>query len=87
MRSRLYGLSASGFSTLLEVQGGVCAICGVELKVNGAGSQHAACVDHDHSTGRVRGLLCRKCNVALGMLDEDIEKMKNMIDYVTKHKR
>ena len=60
------GLSVDDYMAMLESQGGVCAICklpdpqGIRLSV-----------DHDHVTERVRGLLCRNCNVALGLFKDD----------------
>jgi hypothetical protein len=59
---RKYGLTLEAFDALLASQGGGCAICGKPDADN---------VDHDHATGRVRGILCFKCNVAIGLVDED----------------
>ena len=53
-----YGLTAEQYEALLAHQGGVCAICGGERR-------YRLNVDHDHVTGRVRGLLCRRCNKLL----------------------
>ena len=41
-------------------------------------------IDHDHSTGQIRGVLCRKCNVALGFVDDNTQKLKNLIKYLEK---
>jgi hypothetical protein len=56
-----------------------CAICG---DVVSGSKQH---VDHNHTTGEVRGILCNNCNRAIGYFNEDINKMKNAINYLTKH--
>ena len=59
-----YGISVEEFDEMLEAQGGECAICYVELERSGS-RQHTAktlCVDHCHTTGEVRGLLCANCN-------------------------
>ena len=56
---RKYGLSYNEWSEMWESQEGKCAICGESFK-----SPSDACVDHDHKTGVVRGLLCTKCNAA-----------------------
>lgn len=56
-----YGLSAADYDKLLEQQGGVCRICTLPCST---GKRLA--VDHDHETGTIRGLLCRRCNRGLG---------------------
>jgi hypothetical protein len=62
-RARRYGLSLADYRTLQEKQGHACAIC---RKVT-----RDLCIDHCHVTGRVRGLLCRRCNSALGFYADD----------------
>ena len=57
-------MSRADYDALLERQGGVCAICAKP-------SKKTLCVDHCHSTGTIRGLLCRKCNLGLGCLADD----------------
>jgi 5-methylcytosine-specific restriction endonuclease McrA len=57
---RLYGLSVTEYDALLAAQNGKCAICGRDT-ANRLG--HNLAVDHDHSTGEVRGLLCASCNL------------------------
>jgi predicted nucleic acid-binding Zn ribbon protein len=64
---RQYGLSMSGFEDLVAAQGGLCACCGKPL----VDSDRASAVDHDHVTGRVRGVLHWQCNGALGILGDD----------------
>jgi uncharacterized protein (DUF2461 family) len=61
---RKYGLSIEDFHFLRIVQDNQCALCGRT-------DEQGLHVDHDHRTGRVRGLLCGKCNKAIGLLDED----------------
>jgi hypothetical protein len=63
---RTYGIGLKEYNYLLEVQGGTCALCPSDDP--GAGREYFS-VDHDHVTGKVRGLLCSKCNVALERLD------------------
>lgn len=72
---RRFGLSEAQFDALLQIQGGVCAICG------GADKQRRLSVDHDHATGLVRGLLCSGCNGAkLGRLEDDTDRMSDRAD-------
>jgi hypothetical protein len=63
---------------MLEKQGGVCAVCGGPPL--GKGRYH---VDHDHVTGHVRGLLCHKCNVALGLVGDDVAQLAKLTEYLT----
>lgn len=64
---------------MLEEQGGVCYICKQE-----PGERRLA-VDHNHETGNNRKLLCSKCNTALGLVNEDVNIMKRLIDYIEEH--
>lgn len=64
-----YGLTMADFNALLESQGGVCAICKGDR--NGPGARFH--VDHHHTSGRVRGLLCGRCNTAIGLLQDSPE--------------
>ena len=70
-----YGLDIEQFTELLKAQDHKCAICGDETIL---------CVDHDHKTGEVRGLLCHPCNLALGKLKDSIPNLKNAIRYLSK---
>lgn len=67
---RMVGLSREGYDKVHEQQQGVCAICGkAETSTNQHGLKRLA-VDHDHATGKFRGLLCQSCNVKLGVLED-----------------
>ena len=72
---RRYGLSAAEYEALLAEQGGVCAICRKR-------SEERLCVDHCHLTGTIRGLLCRKCNTALGYLKDDQASLVAALAYL-----
>lgn len=63
-----FGITLEQYNELLEKQGGGCAICGKKMTgVKEAGKrEHALYVDHDHETGKVRGILCNLCNFGLG---------------------
>lgn len=66
LRSR-YSVTPEAYAARLAAQGGGCAICGAPASADG----RRLSVDHDHSTGRVRGLLCEPCNPALGCFKDD----------------
>ena len=76
-----YGLSTADYDALLAKQGGGCAICGA-MKPGRDDRQHLY-IDHDHETGRVRGLLCSTCNTGLGMFAEDVDRMRVAIAYLS----
>jgi hypothetical protein len=73
---RRYGITLEEFNIMLSNQNGKCAICNK--------SQKSLCVDHSHSTNKVRGLLCRKCNLGIGHLDSSILILKQSILYLEK---
>lgn len=71
-----YGLTGAGYADLLARQGGRCAICQV---ANGKARRLA--VDHDHATGRVRGLLCGRCNHEL-LGRYDVAALRRALSYL-----
>ena len=73
-RARRYGLSLDDYRAMLTRQGNACAIC---RKPNAH-----LCIDHCHATGRVRGLLCNKCNTGLGCYDDDPGLMEAATAYL-----
>ena len=77
----VYGTNVETYERLLEEQNGLCAIC---RKPELAKSRLA--VDHDHDTGEVRGLLCGRCNTAIGLLREDPEIIDRAKSYIMEHK-
>jgi hypothetical protein len=81
---RNYGLSPADYNAMLSTQGGVCAICGGPPSGRGATHQRYF-VDHDHSTGAVRGLLCHHCNAALGHLRDSPELLEVAAEYLRRH--
>lgn len=66
---------------LIKNHNGLCDICGTE-KPGYAGRR--LCIDHDHSTGIVRGMLCQKCNVGLGNFNDNLELLEKAIKYLKK---
>ena len=72
-----YGITPEKYAELLFLQGGVCTIC------KGPGKAYKKlCVDHNHETGKIRGLLCNTCNAGLGQFSDNIELLQLAIDYL-----
>lgn len=81
---RNYGITMEEYQALHEVQGGVCAICGQpETTVQGrTNTPFCLAVDHDHDTGKVRGLLCTPCNRGIGFLRDDPAILERALEYL-----
>ena len=77
-----YGISIYTYEHMLEEQGGVCAICKQPETMRRNNAVQLLAVDHDHLTGEVRGLLCVRCNAALGMMNDDTEILSAAIKYL-----
>lgn len=75
-----YNLTLEEYNKMLEEQKGVCYICG---GVNKNGKN--LFVDHNHSNGHIRRLLCMKCNIVLGIFEENIQLIENAISYLEKY--
>lgn len=78
----LYGVTLEDYDRMAEAQGHKCAICH-STDPRGNGSRFA--VDHDHKTGKVRGLLCGPCNMGIGKLGDDIALLTAAIEYLKDH--
>lgn len=80
---RKYGITLEFFNSMLNKQKNKCAICSIKLTVNKTvgGQNTDACVDHNHKTKKVRGILCRRCNVALHYL-EDYKYINESLNYL-----
>lgn len=74
-----FGITLEIYNQLLAQQNGVCAICG------GVDKKKSLAVDHDHSTGKIRGLLCGRCNPLIGFCLESPEIVRNVIEYLEKY--
>lgn len=72
-----YGITPEERDAMLEAQGGVCKICG-----GAKPSKLGWVVDHCHTKGQVRGILCNPCNLALGYVRDNVEIMRAMIRYI-----
>lgn len=82
-RLRSYGLNMEQYSAMIEKCGNVCEICGREM-TRGSKCSAAVVVDHCHVTGVVRGVICRRCNTALGMLGDSRERVEKLLNYITR---
>ena len=85
---RLYGITIEDYEAMLETQGEVCAVCKKKETSLSNGSPPRVkplAVDHDHETGKVRGLLCQGCNTSVGLLEDDIERVSAMVQYLLDH--
>ena len=83
-RQRKYGLSAADYQAMVEAQNGVCALClRPETVKSRSGYVRPLGVDHDHVTGRIRGLLCHHCNAGLGHFNDDPEVLNRLVAYLT----
>ena len=77
-----YGITQEQYEKMYEEQKGLCSICGSEGF--GVGDARRLNVDHDHTTNKVRGLLCSSCNNGLGRFKDNIEFLKKAVDYLEK---
>ena len=77
MLKKRYGITLEQYDAMLEDQNGLCVICGGANK----GGWRLA-VDHDHKTGRVRGLLCQSCNRFVGEIENDIKRLNTALNYL-----
>ncbi len=79
-RLKQYGISGEEHKAMIEAAGGACEICNFKpsdaLRLN---------IDHDHKTGKVRGMLCGKCNAGIGLFLDSENRLMNAIKYLRKH--
>lgn len=80
-----YNIGIDEYLELLHKQGGVCAVCGKLESMELHGKVAALAVDHNHETGKVRGLLCSQCNKGLGGLGDSIELLEKAIAYLKQY--
>lgn len=84
--ARQFNISQEDYVFILEFQGRKCAICGTDKNEGGGkGTVKAFAVDHDHVTGKVRGLLCHACNMALGLFRDNVNSLQKAIEYLAKN--
>jgi len=78
---KLYGITAKEFDDMFAVQGSRCKACGSLTSRH----KHHWNVDHDHKTGKVRGILCWPCNAALGMVQDNSQQLRQLADYLERN--
>ncbi len=78
-----YGITQADFLRMLAEQNGGCDIC---ARPDGDGYKEKLHVDHNHTTGKVRGLLCYFCNAGLGNFMENEARLAKAVEYLRKHK-
>lgn len=79
---RLYGLTEEDFESILEAQNHKCKICNIDICRNAKIRNQKTCIDHCHTSGKVRGVLCHKCNICLGLMDDDPARVETMLNYL-----
>jgi hypothetical protein len=78
---RAYGITLEEYQAMLVAQDNKCALCGDEFD----GDSLKACLDHCHTTGKNRGLLCSRCNWGIGLFKDSTERLRKAISYLEKH--
>ena len=81
---RTYGITIDQYALMLAAQEYKCAICGIDAETYKKHKiiQRRFVVDHDHDTGKIRGLLCHGCNSGIGYLKESIKSLESAICYL-----
>jgi hypothetical protein len=74
-----YGLTQEALEEMIREQGGGCAICGTR---EWRGRHRSPAVDHDHATGKIRGVLCDRCNMAAGLIDDSPARARALAEYL-----
>jgi len=82
-----HGITEDEYNKLFNLYDGKCHVCLQEEtgRHNRTGGKLHLAIDHNHSTGKVRGLLCRNCNTALGLMKESPDRLKSLISYIEKY--
>jgi len=78
-----YGISYEVFEEMLKSCDYTCHICGCKVVQKHGGNK--ACLDHCHTTGNLRGVLCNRCNKGIGLLDDSVDVLQKAIDYLQKY--
>lgn len=81
---RTYGITAEDYYNILAAQNNKCAVCESEEVNSSRVTSGKLFIDHCHDTGKVRGLLCSKCNHGIGLLNDDTALLQKAIEYLNK---
>lgn len=84
-RQRRFGITRHEYAELFHRQNGVCAICAKPETATRNGKVKALAVDHNHTTGKIRGLLCSDCNTGIGKLKDDRNVLLSAVKYLDEH--
>jgi len=86
-RAWKYGLARGAYDAMLKAQGGLCAVCRQPetARANHGGPLRSLAVDHCHATGKVRELLCARCNSILGLAKDDPRRLRAAVAYLARH--
>lgn len=76
---RTYGLTTEAFESMLIGQGSACAICN-----SSDWGPKGPVIDHDHESGVIRGIICHRCNIGIGMFDDNPKLLQNATMYLEK---
>ena len=78
--AKRHGITLELYESLLEIHKGCCGICG-----NPCATKRSLAIDHDHRTGKVRGLLCQKCNHGIGLFHDNPSRLRQAADYLERY--
>jgi len=81
-----YGITLDEYNDMLQQQDYTCAVCNEPETIRQGDKVKRLSVDHDHETGKIRSLLCHRCNTALGLILEDKDRLLSLIQYIDEHK-
>lgn len=79
IRFKKYGITGEEYRLIIEKQGVKCPICNRDITKNPS-------VDHDHVTGKIRGLICNNCNLSIGNAEDSPDRLRAMADYLERNK-
>lgn len=82
----VYGLTEKDYRKMYQDQSGSCSICLEKISnIFEEDLVKSQAIDHCHTTGKIRGLLCRQCNTALGMLKDNVDSARRLVKYLEMH--